>query len=142
MSIGWSWRGVAVQAPVESGGSRGTGGPGAMSRAHDGGGPRSGPRGARLGDIGPGRTLPHLGGAGTIGVQREPCPRSAALVANLKLFVTKHPQIAAWIVLSIGMVIMLLIASRDVGLLPTQLLALVVATIALAGLCVWIISWE
>jgi len=33
-------------------------------------------------------------------------------------------------------------ASRDVGLLPRQLAALVVVTILLAGACVWIISWE
>ena len=39
------------------------------------------------------------------------------------------------------MVIMLLIASRDVGLQPTQLATLIVATIVLAGLCVWIINW-
>jgi hypothetical protein len=40
------------------------------------------------------------------------------------------------------MVLILLWASKDVGLLPTQLAALVVATILLAGLCVWIIGWE
>ncbi len=53
-----------------------------------------------------------------------------------------HPRIAAWIALAIGMVIILLWSAKDVGLLPTQLLALVVATILLAGLCVWIIGWE
>jgi hypothetical protein len=60
----------------------------------------------------------------------------------LKSFASSHPRITAWIVLGIGMVLILLWASKDVGLLPTQLLALVVATIALAGLCVWIIGWE
>ena len=40
------------------------------------------------------------------------------------------------------MVIILLWSAKDVGLLPTQLAALVVATILLAGLCVWIIGWE
>jgi hypothetical protein len=34
------------------------------------------------------------------------------------------------------------VVCKDVGLLPTQLIALVVATILLAGLCVWIIGWE
>ncbi len=57
-------------------------------------------------------------------------------------FAGRHPRITAWIVLAIGMVIILLWAAKDVGLLPTQMLALVVATIALAGLCVWIIGWE
>lgn len=60
----------------------------------------------------------------------------------MKAFVSKHPRITAWIALAIGMVVILLWASRDVGLLPTQLGALVVATILLAGLCVWIIGWE
>lgn len=61
---------------------------------------------------------------------------------SLKTFAGRHPRIVAWIGLAIGMVIILLWASKDVGLLPTQQLALVVATIALAGLCVWIIGWE
>lgn len=60
----------------------------------------------------------------------------------LKTFASQHPRLTAWIVLAIGMVAILLWASKDVGLLPTQLLALVVATILLAGLCVWIIGWE
>jgi hypothetical protein len=60
----------------------------------------------------------------------------------IKSFVSAHPRITAWVVLAIGMVIILLWASRDVGLLPSQLAALVVATIVLAGLCVWIIGWE
>ena len=61
---------------------------------------------------------------------------------TLKTFAEKHPKIAAWIALAIGMVIILLWSAKDVGLLPTQLLALVIATILLAGLCVWIIGWE
>lgn len=51
-------------------------------------------------------------------------------------------MIVAWIMLAIGMVAILLWASKDVGLLPGQLAALVAATILLAGACVWIISWE
>jgi Flp pilus assembly protein TadB len=53
-----------------------------------------------------------------------------------------HPRLAAWIVLALGMVILLVIEARDVGLLATQWVALVVATILVAGACVWIISWE
>ena len=60
----------------------------------------------------------------------------------MKAFVSQHPRITAWIALAIGMVVILLWASRDVGLLPTQLGALVVAPIRPAGLCVWIIGWE
>jgi hypothetical protein len=40
------------------------------------------------------------------------------------------------------MVILLVIEAKDVGLLATQWLALVVATVLVAGACVWIISWE
>lgn len=55
---------------------------------------------------------------------------------------SRHPRLAAWLVLSLGMVILLVIEARDVGLLPTQWVALVIATILVAGLCVWIVSWE
>jgi hypothetical protein len=61
---------------------------------------------------------------------------------GLKSFANQHPRLTAWIALGIGMVIILLWASKDVGLLPTQQLALVIATIVLAGLCIWIIGWE
>ena len=60
----------------------------------------------------------------------------------LKSVASQHPRLTAWLVLAVGMVVILLWASKDVGLLPTQLLALVVVTILLAGLCVWIIGWE
>ena len=53
-----------------------------------------------------------------------------------------HPRLAAWIVLSVGMVALLLFEARDVGLLATQWIALVIATILVAGACIWIISWE
>ncbi|MBZ0298868.1 MAG: hypothetical protein K8J31_03960 [Anaerolineae bacterium] len=53
-----------------------------------------------------------------------------------------HPRLAAWIVLSVGMVTLLIIEARDVGLLPTQWLALIAAAVLVAGACVWIISWE
>jgi len=63
-------------------------------------------------------------------------------MAQLKEFANQHPNLAAWIALALGMAIMLLIAVRHVGLLPGQILALVVVTVLLAGLCVWIISLE
>jgi hypothetical protein len=50
--------------------------------------------------------------------------------------------VAAWIVLSVGMIILLAIEARDVGLLPGQWIALMVACVLVAGACVWIISWE
>ncbi|MEM6284468.1 MAG: hypothetical protein AAF787_19910 [Chloroflexota bacterium] len=57
-------------------------------------------------------------------------------------FGINRPRLAAWIVLSSGMVILLAVEARDVGLLATQWLALIVATVLVAGACVWIISWE
>jgi len=63
-------------------------------------------------------------------------------MSALKNFASQHPRLAAWIGLAIGMVVILLWSAKDVGLLPTQLAALVIATILLAGLCVWIIGWE
>jgi hypothetical protein len=61
---------------------------------------------------------------------------------SLKGFISRHPQLTAWVVLALGMVVILLWAAKDVGLLPGQWLALIVATIVLAGLCVWIIGWN
>lgn len=61
---------------------------------------------------------------------------------RIKAFATARPRLAAWIALAIGMVIILIVAARDVGLLWNQWLFLILATIGLAGLCVWIIGWE
>ncbi len=63
-------------------------------------------------------------------------------MSGLKNWASRHPRLTAWIGLAIGMVIILLWSAKDVGLLPSQLAALVVATILLAGLCIWIIGWE
>jgi hypothetical protein len=60
----------------------------------------------------------------------------------LKQFFVQHPRLTAWLVLAVGMVVILIWSARDVGLLPGQWAALIVATIGLAGLCVWIIGWE
>lgn len=54
----------------------------------------------------------------------------------------RHPYLTAWFVLALGMVIMLLFASQNAGLEPHQLAFLVLATIGLAGACVWILTWE
>ena len=61
---------------------------------------------------------------------------------TLKAFVDRHPQLTAWFVLAVGMVVILLWSAKGVGLLPAQMLALAVATVLVAGLCVWIIGWE
>ncbi len=61
---------------------------------------------------------------------------------KIKQFVNEHPQWTSWIVLSIGMVLILVWSARDVGLTAGQWATLILATIAVAGLSVWIIGWE
>ncbi len=53
-----------------------------------------------------------------------------------------HPGLVSWFVLALGMVVIVVLAARSVGFTPSQWAAVIVATIILAGLCVWIISWE
>lgn len=52
------------------------------------------------------------------------------------------PRITAWIVLSLGCIALLVYEARDVGLSAGNWIALIVATIGVAGLCIWIVSWE
>jgi hypothetical protein len=53
----------------------------------------------------------------------------------------RHPRLAAWIALSVGMIVLLLIEVDD-AVTPPQLIALMVACVLVAGACIWIISWE
>jgi hypothetical protein len=53
-----------------------------------------------------------------------------------------HPNLVSWAALALGMVVIVVVAARNVGFQPAQWAAILAATIALAGLCVWIISWE
>ena len=53
-----------------------------------------------------------------------------------------HPRLAAWIVLSVGMVALLIYEARDVGLKTGNWIALIVATVLVAGACILIVSWE
>jgi len=61
---------------------------------------------------------------------------------RMRELVRNHPRLAQWVILALGMLIILLWASRGVPLLWSQRLALAIATVGLAGLCVWIIHWE
>lgn len=63
-------------------------------------------------------------------------------MTGLRDFARAHPQLAAFIGLAVAMVTVVLIAAKDVTLGPGQRATLVISTIVLAGLCVWIISWE
>ncbi len=64
------------------------------------------------------------------------------MTVSVQDWARRHPRLLMWAVLAVGMVIILILSARDVGLLPGQWAALIVATILLAGLCVWIIGWE
>ena len=55
---------------------------------------------------------------------------------------SRHPRVAMWIVLALGMVLLIGFEARDVGLTIGQWIALIIATVGVAGLSVWIISWE
>jgi hypothetical protein len=61
---------------------------------------------------------------------------------SIKDWVARHPKLSAWAVLAVGMVAILIWSAKDVGLETGQWAALIVATILLAGLCVWIIGWN
>jgi Flp pilus assembly protein protease CpaA len=60
----------------------------------------------------------------------------------LRRFWAEQTTISNWVVLAIGFVIILVYSARDVGFDSGQWAALLGATVALAGLCAWIISWE
>lgn len=61
---------------------------------------------------------------------------------GLKRFWTEYPVLSNWLVLALGMVVILIISAWNVGFLPAQWVAIIVATVLLAGLCAWIINWE
>lgn len=63
-------------------------------------------------------------------------------MAAIREFFKGHPRLLSWLVLAVGMVLMVIYAAQDVGFLPHQWAALIVATILLAGACAWIIGWE
>lgn len=54
----------------------------------------------------------------------------------------KHPNLIMWAILALGMVAILLYEARDVGLTISNWFWLIVSTIGVAGICVWIISWD
>jgi K+ transporter len=73
-----------------------------------------------------------------LGTRLKTVPGLGALLQ----FADARPRLAAWIVLSVCIVALLLVEARDVGLLIGQWIALIVASVLVAGLCIWIVSWE
>lgn len=64
------------------------------------------------------------------------------VIGQLINLLDQYPRLSAWIVLSVGMIGLLIYEARDVDLSVTNWLALIVASVLVAGLCIWIISWE
>ena len=62
-------------------------------------------------------------------------------MTQLKQWITTHPNLTAWFVLGLGMVLILVFEARDVGLQASQWFWLIVITVLVAGACIWIISW-
>jgi hypothetical protein len=60
----------------------------------------------------------------------------------MKNLYDQHPNLLMWAALALGMAAILAVAARNVGFTASQWAALIAATVALAGLCVWIINWE
>jgi hypothetical protein len=60
----------------------------------------------------------------------------------MKQWVNTHPDLTTWAILAAGMLAVLAWSARDQGLNPVQWFWLSTATVGLAGLCAWIISWE
>ena len=59
----------------------------------------------------------------------------------LKQWVLNHTNLAAWIVLAVGMNAILIFEARDIGLLPMQWFWLILITTLVAGACIWIVGW-
>ncbi len=53
-----------------------------------------------------------------------------------------HPRMSAFVLLAMAMVVVVMVASKDVGLEAGQRITLAASTVLLAGLCVWIIHWD
>jgi hypothetical protein len=60
----------------------------------------------------------------------------------VRAYVERHPNLTTWFVLAAGMEIILVWSARDQEFNAVQWLWLSAATVLLAGLCAWIISWE
>lgn len=63
-------------------------------------------------------------------------------LAPIVEWIEKHPRLAAWLALSTVMVFLLILEAADVGLGAFQWVFLILATLLVAWLCVWIISWD
>ena len=63
------------------------------------------------------------------------------MIGPVVRLVERWPRLTAWFVLA-GCIALLVYEAHDVSLTAGNWIALVVATIAVTGLCIWIVSWE
>jgi hypothetical protein len=68
--------------------------------------------------------------------------RNLPVLGSIINIFDRYPRLSMWMVLSLGMVGLLVYEARDVGLSTGNWVALIVASVVVAGLCVWIVSWE
>lgn len=61
---------------------------------------------------------------------------------KVRQLVEGHQRAAAFLALAVAMVLVVLVASRDVAMQPGQRAMVVASTVAVAGLSVWIVTWE
>ena len=60
---------------------------------------------------------------------------------SIKAWIMAHPSLSAWLVLAPGMILILLVEARDVGLDAAQWFWLIAITALVAAACIWIIGW-
>lgn len=60
----------------------------------------------------------------------------------MRNFAERHPNLATWLVLAVGMEAILVWSAREQAFTAVQWWWLSIATTVLAGFCAWIISWE
>ena len=63
-------------------------------------------------------------------------------MTHIKELLRQHPRLTNFLVLAVGMVVIMLLATQGKDLTPGQRAWLVFASIGLAGACAWIIGWE
>lgn len=68
--------------------------------------------------------------------------RELPVLSTLIRIFDTYPRISMWVVLSTGIIVLLVYEARDVGLTTGNWIALILASIVVAGLCIWIVSWE
>jgi cytochrome c biogenesis factor len=64
------------------------------------------------------------------------------MLARIRAYIEAHPDISTWIGLAAVFLAILAWSARDMDLTTRAWSVLAVATVSVAGLCAWIISWE